>query len=130
MLFLSFDHKEYNLVQHRSDHNLKTFPKQFAIGYEAFYACSNLESIVIPNSVKTIGENAFASCKKLKIIQLSANISSIGKLAFAWCDSLTDINFSGSKSQWKKLNKDEDWNYELGNYIVHCTDGILNENGI
>ena len=35
------------------------------IGESAFSDCSNLESLVIPNSVKTIGEDAFANCMNL-----------------------------------------------------------------
>ena len=32
------------------------------IGYEAFYACYNLESVTIPNSVTSIGSVAFYRC--------------------------------------------------------------------
>ncbi|MDE7166283.1 MAG: leucine-rich repeat domain-containing protein, partial [Bacteroidaceae bacterium] len=38
------------------------------IGSEAFWGCSGLTSITIPNSVTTIGEGAFYGCKKLTSI--------------------------------------------------------------
>ena len=47
------------------------------IGNSAFYDCSKLMSIDIPDSVRTVGENAFYGCSGLTNI----NISSIS----AWC---------------------------------------------
>ncbi len=36
-----------------------------SIGYQAFYWCSSLTSITIPNSVTSIGEDAFSGCSRL-----------------------------------------------------------------
>ena len=38
------------------------------IGSRAFYGCSNLESVTIPDSVTEIGELAFGNCNKLTTV--------------------------------------------------------------
>ena len=52
-----------------------------AIPDGTFDGCSNLESIILPNSVKTIGENAF-SRSGVKVMRLGNNIKKIGRSAF------------------------------------------------
>lgn len=61
-----------------------------AIGDRAFGAISNVESIVIPDTVETIGEYAFVD-NNMKTITLPDSINSIGKGAFLRCRSLTEI---------------------------------------
>ena len=57
----------------------------------AFYQCSNLESVVIPNSVTTIGEYAFSDCSSLKSIEIPNSVTTIGVWAFSGCSSLKSI---------------------------------------
>ena len=37
-----------------------------SIGYEAFYECSSLTSITIPNSVTSIGDEAFSASRRVR----------------------------------------------------------------
>lgn len=57
---------------------------------------SNIETIVLPDSVKFIDEYAFCNCKKLKEIKLGNNIKAIGKEAFKNCESLLKIRIPNS----------------------------------
>ena len=57
---------------------------------------SNIESIIIPDSVKNIGGSAFAHCENLKSIKMSHSIESIGYKAFAWCKNLKSIKIPDS----------------------------------
>ena len=54
-----------------------------SIGYAAFYACSGLTSITIPNSVTRIGNNAFSGCSGLTSITIPNSVTSIGSEAFS-----------------------------------------------
>lgn len=59
------------------------------IGEEAFRECTNLETVVLPESLTTIGGWSFYGCSKLKGIHIPAGVTSIADTAFGWgCDSL------------------------------------------
>ena len=70
------------------------------IGKAAFYDCSNLTSIEIPNSIKEIVgadnyyEGAFSTCPNLKTVTFAENsqLAHIGSCAFYGCSNLTSIN--------------------------------------
>ena len=62
-----------------------------SIGNNAFYGCSNLTSVTIPNSVTTIGEFAFRDCGSLSTITIPNGVTAIGAYAFQNCRSLTSV---------------------------------------
>jgi hypothetical protein len=61
------------------------------IGDYAFYGCTALAEITIPNSVTTIGESAFQDCASLTEIAIPDNVTEIGDYAFHSCDDLTAV---------------------------------------
>ena len=67
-----------------------------SIGNDAFYRCSGLTSVTIPNSVKSIGELAFSRCSSLTSITIPNSVTSIGSSAFAYCSSLTSVTIPNS----------------------------------
>ena len=67
-----------------------------SIGASAFWSCSRLTSIEIPNSVTSIGDEAFEDCYYLTSIEIPNSITSIGEEAFLGCDDLTNIKIPKS----------------------------------
>ena len=76
-------------------YNNKTL-KVTSIDSHAFFSCSKLTSVTIPNSVTSIGESAFAYCSSLQSTTIPNSVTSIGICAFQDCYSLTSITIPNS----------------------------------
>ena len=67
-----------------------------SIGESAFYDCSSLKSITIPDSVTEIDNYAFSYCKSLVSITIPDGVTRISDWAFWYCSSLTSITIPNS----------------------------------
>lgn len=64
---------------------------------DAFSNCSGLESVYIPETVKSIRSNAFKGCSKLSSVSIEGEgLETIGNQAFMECSSLTEITIPRS----------------------------------
>ncbi len=73
--FVTYDGKTYSVTN---------------IGYQAFYRCSDLTSVNIPNSVTSIEGSAFFGCRGLTSVNIPNSVTHIGISAFsgtAWYDN-------------------------------------------
>lgn len=66
------------------------------IGYSAFSGCRGLTSVTIPTSLKTIGERAFKDCQSLTSVAIPNSVTTIGDLAFYNCSALTSVSIGNS----------------------------------
>ncbi|MFR8765754.1 MAG: leucine-rich repeat domain-containing protein [Bacteroides uniformis] len=63
-----------------------------SIGSKAFYGCTSLASISLPQGVTSIGKSAFENCTSLASISLPQGITSIEYSTFNYCKSLASIS--------------------------------------
>ncbi|MCM1367949.1 MAG: leucine-rich repeat protein [Roseburia sp.] len=68
------------------------------IGQSAFDGCIELDTIAIPNSVNSIGANAFYGCTDLREIMIPNSVTGIGADAFKNCTLLKKVTVSDSLS--------------------------------
>ena len=71
--------------------SVKISEKTTSIGYDAFWYCERLFSVIIPDGVESIGDNAFENCG-LRKLTLGKNVKTIGDNAFASCSELLEIH--------------------------------------
>ena len=64
------------------------------IGEGAFYGCSGLTSVTIPNSVTNIGSFALKGCSGLTSVTIPNSVTSIGTAAFDGCSSIKSMTMS------------------------------------
>ena len=111
------------------------------IGSGAFLQNTEITSVTIPDSVKTIGEGAFQQCYMLqKVIggkgvttiesqaffycnhitrlALSETVTYIGEAAFTDCFALTDVYYTGTQTQWEQVQIEEN-NHSLTDAVIH-----------
>jgi len=82
-----------------------------SIGDGAFYGCSSLASVTIPNSVTSIGNSAFYGCSSLTSVTIPNTVTSIGWGAFESCSGLTFVTIPNSITS-------------IGNYVFYCCSGL------
>ncbi|MCU0782576.1 MAG: leucine-rich repeat protein [Verrucomicrobia bacterium] len=102
-----------------------------SIGSNAFYYCTSLTSVTIPNSVTSIGDFAFFNCYNMTNVTIPNNVTSIGKEAFAACEKLmTGVTIPNSVTNigYKAFSSCASLSaitvYPL-NYFYSSVDGVL-----
>ena len=63
-----------------------------AIDNYAFYGCSDMTSIVLPNGLTSVGEGAFQGCAGLRAVALPGTVAKVGRYAFQACTGLAKMD--------------------------------------
>ena len=82
-------------------------------------------SFTIPDSVTSIGGWAFCGCSGLTSVTIPDSVTSIDFCVFDNCRGLIIIKYGGTKEQWQAISKNASWNQNMANYVIYCTDGII-----
>ena len=106
-LFYTYDNVNY-LVAYIGLNTDLTLPddyngQNYKLNNYAFYNCSGLTSVTIPDSVTSIGDSAFCDCSGLK-----------------------NITYTGTIANWKNIAKGAWWKDNVPTTcLIHCTDGDI-----
>ena len=87
------------------------------IGKDAFRKCSELISVSIPNSVKTMGSYAFSESSNLTSVTIGSSLTNIGYAAFWKCSGLVSMTIPNS------VTKIEDFAFQYCNGLTTITIG-------
>ena len=71
-----------------------------SIRYAAFYGCSGLTMVTIPESVTSIGGNAFFNCSGLTLVVIPKSVTDIGSEAFNGDNILFYCESNGRPAGW------------------------------
>ena len=93
-----------------------------SIGTSAFFDCSSLTSVTIPNSVISIGSTAFDYCSGLTSVTIGNGVTSIGNGAFNWCNNLTAITVDALNADYSSV--DGVLFDKSTNTLIECPEGI------
>lgn len=69
-----------------------------AVGEYAFGECTDLPSIIMPDSITDVEKSAFWKCESLSNVKLSAKLKSIKSSVFSECIALSNIEIPESAS--------------------------------
>ena len=97
-----------------------------SIGAFAFYDCSSLTSVTIPDSVTSIGSSAFEGCSGLTSITIPDSVTSIGNSAFSECYNLTGVYITDIASWCGISFGSDDYYFGGANPLEYAHDLYLN----
>lgn len=83
------------------------------ISEKAFYNCTTLRYITLPENLKFIGSYAFYGCSSLYRTTIPANVEKIGIYAFSECKELAILRFASPKT-WYATQDLTEWENKSG----------------
>ncbi|MGN0243601.1 MAG: leucine-rich repeat protein [Lachnospiraceae bacterium] len=95
---------------------IKGYPVR-KIGESAFRNHTELETVVIPDTVSLIDESAFYGCTNLETVDFGTGLYTIRQMAFANCTSLTEVSLPDHVTMLGSVEDDQTY----GGVFYGCT---------
>jgi len=77
-----------------------------AIAPRAFAGCTALRGLYLPDGVVSVGQDAFSGCTALEAVSVPTSVTHIAEHVFDDCASLLYIFYGGNFEDWDKLYDD------------------------
>ena len=90
-----------------------------------FDSCQDLTSVFLAEGVEKIMDYGFVDCAALEQIVLPKTLKSLGDECFAGCTKLTTLNYTGTMDEWKKISQVGSWRTKSSISEVCCVDGSV-----
>ena len=71
-----------------------------SIGDEAFFGCSALYTLELPDTVTSIGKSCFDGCTSLSAVTIPESVTYLGAYAFANCTGILTASISNNITEW------------------------------
>lgn len=130
--FVFYSDKEYGniLVKYIGDAEDLVLPQNYysqdyIIGRNAFGWKTNIKTITIPESVKSIGEYAFRGCRNLISITIPESVMDIGEHAFYICNKLGNVTMPKILAKKISLEKVFDDHFKNIKFCLTDSNGII-----
>ena len=78
-----------------------------------------------PAGLETIADSAFYGCSSLVSITLPDSLTDIGVSAFRDCAKLTSVTFGGTIDEWLEMSYQAGSAPDNGKTTVRCSDGTV-----
>lgn len=88
---------------------------------QTYYIPRSLRSVIVTGG--EILQGAFYNCSMLTTVTIPESVTSIGREAFYNCKNLSEVSFKGTMAEWDEVSKGVDWNSSCPFAVVKCSDG-------
>ena len=118
---LNADGTEYSVIDYEGEDTVVYIPSEYeslavtSINLNAFFGCTSITRVVIPDSVTSIGKYAFSNCSSLTDVMIGGTVASIGAFAFEHCSSLISIIIPSSVTSIGSSAF-----YQCNNLTIYC----------
>ena len=85
---------------------------------ESCFSHSDVKSLIIPDSVKTIGYATFWSAESLETLVIGSGVEAIDKNILRYTGNLSVVHYKGTQEDWDKITIDET-NDDLDSKSIH-----------